>query len=108
MKLGGNHVYLCTIAKEGHTALTIDPYLCYAFYPIPQEKGVRIQEGSLLLMFNALGIPSWGTFGLAILTWGVWAPFSIAVPSFQFKWAVDLEVFTSGHSQIKCSMLLQW
>ena len=64
----GNNVHLCTIIKEGHTAFTIDPYLHYIFYPIPLEKGVGIQEWSLLLMFYALGIPSWGVFCLAVLT----------------------------------------
>ena len=64
----GNHIYFCTIIEEGHTSLPIDPYLSQVFYPIPLEKGVRIQEGSLLLMLYALGVSSWGTFGLAVLT----------------------------------------
>ena len=54
--------------KKGHTALSIDPYLSYAFNPIPLEKGAGIQEGSLCAAFYALGIPSWGTFSLVALT----------------------------------------
>ena len=76
--------------------------------PYYQEKGVRIQEGSLCAMPYALGVPSWVAFGFATLTGEVWAPFSGVIPSFQFKWVANLDVFTSGDLQIKCSVLLQW
>ena len=101
-------IYLHIVVKEGHTSLSIDPYLGHVLHPIPPKKGVGIQEGSLLVMSYALGISSWGAFSLVTLTWGIWTPFSSTVPSFQFKWAADLDAFTSGHLWIKCSLLLQW
>ena len=101
-RLGGNCIYLCTVIEKGHIALSIDPYLSIIFDPIPPEKGVGFQEESLFVPSYLLDIPSWGTFGLAILTGGAQAPFSGAVPSFQFKWAADPDGF------IKCSVLLQW
>ena len=81
-KTQGNSIYLHTFVEEGNTALSINPYLGYIFDPIPLEKGVGIQEGSLFVMSYALGIPSWGTFSLAALTWGVWAVFFGAISSF--------------------------
>ena len=103
-----NLIYLCTIVKKGHTALSIDPHLSYIFDPIPPEKVVRIEEGSLCVASYTLGVSFWGTFRLAVFTRGAWAPFSGTVPSFQFNWAADLDACTSGHSQIKCPILLQW
>ena len=89
-------VFICTpLSRKGHTALSIDPYLSYIFDPMPWEKGVRIQEGSLSVASYALGIPSWGAFGLVTLTWEGWAPFSSAIPSFWFKWVADLDALTS-------------
>ena len=67
-KILSDGVYLCTVVTEGHTALSISPYLCYIFDPIPLVEGIGIQEGSLCMMPYALGNPFWGTFGLAILT----------------------------------------
>ena len=107
-KLGSDCIYLHTIVKEGHTALSINPYLGHILNPIQLEKGVGIQEGSLFVTSYALDIPSWGSFGLASVTRGVWTPFSGAIPSFWFKWAADLDAFISRHLQIKCSLLLQW
>ena len=107
-KIWSDGVYLNAIIKEGHTALSIYPSLGYIFDPIPSVEGIGIQEGSLCAMPYALGIHSWGIFNLAILTQGVWAPFSGAIPSFQFKWVAVLDAFTNGHSWIKCSRLLQW
>ena len=103
-----NSVYLHAVIKEGHTALSVDSYLGYLFDPIPLVEGIGIQEGNLHTMSYALGIPSGSAFGLVALTWGIWAPFSGAIPSFWFKWVADLDDFTNGHSQIKCSGLLQW
>ena len=57
-------VDLGTIFQEGHASLSIDSYLGYILNPILSVKGVRIQEGSLCLVFHALGVPSWGTFGM--------------------------------------------
>ena len=103
-----NSIYLHTIIKEVYIALSINSYLSYVFDPIPLVEEIRIQEGSLFVMSYTLGIPSGGTFGLATSTWGVQAPFSSTIPSFQFKWVADLDAFTNGHSWIKCSGLLQW
>ena len=102
-KIWCDDVYLHAIIKKDHTTLPIHPYLGYVFNPIPSVEGVMIQEGSLCAMSYALGIPSWSIFGLVALTWEVLAPFSSAVPFFQFKWVADLDAFTNGHSQIKCS-----
>ena len=105
-KIWSDGVYLHAIIKEGLTALSINPYLGYVFIPIPLVEGIGIQEGILCVKPYALCIPFWGTFGLAILTWGVWAPFSGAITSFQFKWVAVLDAFTNGHSLIKYSELL--
>ena len=64
-------VYLCAIIEEGYAALSINPYPGYIFDPIPLVEGIEIKERSLCMMPYALGVPSWGTFGLAALTWGV-------------------------------------
>ena len=53
-------IYLCTIIKEGHTALSIDPHLGYILHPMPLLQGNGIQEGSLCVLLYALGAPSWG------------------------------------------------
>ena len=100
-KIWSDGVYLCTIVKEGHTALSINPYLGYVFDPIPLVEGIGIQGGGLCVTPYTLGVPSWGTFDLAAMTRGVWAPFSGAIPSFWFKWVAVLDAFTNGHSQIK-------
>ena len=63
-----NSIYLHTFIKKGHTAFSVDPYLAMFFDPIPLEKGVGIQEGSLSVASYALGIPSWGVFSLVTLT----------------------------------------
>ena len=67
-KLGSNGIYLHTIIEEGHTALSVNPYLDYIFDPISLEEVIRIQEGSLCVMSYTLGIPSRGAFSLATLT----------------------------------------
>ena len=61
-------IYLHAIIKEGHTALSVNPYLGYIFDSIPLVEGIGIQGGSLCTMPYALGIPFWGAFGLATLT----------------------------------------
>ena len=61
-------IYLHAVIEEGYAALSVNPYLEYIFDPIPLVEGIRIQEGSLYMMSYALGILSWGTFGLAVLT----------------------------------------
>ena len=63
-KIWSDGFYLCSGIKEGHTALSINPYLGYVFDPIPLVEGIRIQEGILCAMPCALCVPSWGT-----LTW---------------------------------------
>ena len=103
-----NSIYLCDIIEEGHTALSINPYLGYVFDPIPLVEGIGIQEGSLCVMSYTLVVPSGGTFGLVTLTWGIQTPFSGAFPSFQFKRVPDLDALTNGHSWTKGSRLLQW
>ena len=77
-----NSIYVCTIIEESHTALSINPYLGYIFDPVPLVEGIGIQEGSLWMTSYALGIPSRDAFSLVALTWGVWTPFSSAIPSF--------------------------
>ena len=47
--------------------LSVNPYLGYIFDPITSVGETRIEEGSLCAMPYALGVPSWGTFGLATL-----------------------------------------
>ena len=74
-----------TVNEKGHTALSIDPYLSYIFNPIPLEKGARIQEGSLFVPSYALCIPSWGTFGLVILTGGPGLPSLAPSPPFSLN-----------------------
>ena len=101
-------IYLHTIIEKGYAALSINAYPGYIFNPIPSVEGIGIQERSLCMTAYALGIPFWGTFGLADLTSGVQAPFSSAVPFFHFKWMAFLDAFSNGHLQIKCSGLLQW
>ena len=56
-------IYLHAVIKECYAALSVNPYLCYIFDPIPLVEGIRIQDGSLCMMPYALGISSWGTFG---------------------------------------------
>ena len=68
-------VYLHAIVKEGHTALSINPYPGHVFDPIPSLERVGIQEGSLCVTYYALGIPSWGAFG------GVTFPGGSGLPS---------------------------
>ena len=96
-----NGVYLCTIVQEGHAALSINPYPGYIFDPIPSVEGIGIQEGSMCMMFYALGILPWGTFGMVAFPGGVWAPFIGAIPSFQFKCKPVLDATTNGQAQIK-------
>ena len=74
-------VYLCTIVKEGNTALSINPYPGHVFNPIPSLERVGIQEGSLCLMSYALGVPSWGAFGRVTFPRGFWAPSFGDIPS---------------------------
>ena len=57
-------IYLCTIIKEGHTALFIDSNLGYILDPMPLLEGIRIQEGSLFALLYALGAPSGGVVGI--------------------------------------------
>ena len=57
-----NGVDLGAIVQESHVSLPIDSYPGYILNPVPSVKGVRIQEGSLCLVFYALGVPSWDTF----------------------------------------------
>ena len=59
-----NSVDLGTIAQESHAALLTDSYFGYVLDPVPLVKGVGIQEGSLCLVFYALGVLSWGTFSM--------------------------------------------
>ena len=56
--------YLCTIIKEGHTALSINPYPGYIFDPVPLVEGTGIQEGSLCMTPYALAVLPWSTFGM--------------------------------------------
>ena len=51
-------IYLCTIIKEDHTALSIDLNLGYILDPMPSLDGIGIQEGSLCVLLYALGAPS--------------------------------------------------
>ena len=101
-KIRSDGAYLCTVIKEGYAALSINLYLGYIFDPIPLVEGIGIQEGRLCAMPYALGIPSGGTFGLAIFTWGVQALFSSAIPSFWFKllclhqWALMDKMFQAA------------
>ena len=74
-------VYLHAIVKEGHAALSINPYPGHVFDPVPLLERARIQEGSLCAMSYALGIPFWGAFGGVTFPRGVWAPFFGAIPS---------------------------
>ena len=62
---GHNGIYLYTITKEGHTALSIDLHLGYILEPMPLLEGVRIQEGSLCTLLYTLGTPSGGIIGMA-------------------------------------------
>ena len=57
--------YLCAIIKEGHTALSVNPYTGYIFDPVPLVKEIRIQEGSLCMTPYALRVTSWGAFSMA-------------------------------------------
>ena len=77
-----NSVDLGTIVQESHAPLPTDSHPGYILDPILSVKGVRIQERSLHLASYALGVPSWGTFGVVTFPWGVWAPFFGAIPSF--------------------------
>ena len=55
-------VYLHTIVKEDHTALSINPDPGHIFDPIPSLERAWFQEGSLCATSYALGILSWGAF----------------------------------------------
>ena len=103
-----NGVDLGTVVQESHAYLPIDSYSGYVLDPVPLVKWVRIQEGSLHLVFYTLGVLSWGTFGMVAFPWGAKAPFFGAIPSLQFKWESVLDSTTSGQSGIKLSGLLQW
>ena len=70
-------------------------------------KGVRIQEGSLYSAFYALGVLSWGTFGMAIFPRGPQPPFLSTIPSFQFKGASAFIPASCGQLQMKWSGLSQ-
>ena len=94
-------VYLCTIVKEGHIALSINPYSGHIFDPIPSLERVGIQEGSLCVTSYALDIPSWGAFNGVTLPRGIWAPFFGAIPSLQFKFGSFLAYFTNRQSLMK-------
>ena len=48
-------------------ALSIDFYPGHILNPIPLVKWVLIEEGSLCLASYAMGVPSWGTFGMVAL-----------------------------------------
>ena len=48
-------------------------------------------------MSYALGILSWGAFGMVAFPWGAQAPFLGAIPSFQFKCESVLDPFTKGN-----------
>ena len=61
-------VFICMLLLRRAIQLSINSYLGYSFDPIPLMKGIVIQEDSLCAMPYTLGIPSWGTFSLAILT----------------------------------------
>ena len=60
-----------TIVKEGHAALSINPYPGYIFYPIPRLEGIGIQEGSLCTISYALVILYWGAFDRVTFTRGI-------------------------------------
>ena len=94
-------VYLCTIVKEGHTALSINPYPGHIYDPIPSLERVGIHEESLCVTSYAMGIPSWGTFGGVAFPRGVWAPFFGTIPSLQFMFGSLLANFTNGQSMMK-------
>ena len=57
-------VYLCTVIKEDHTALSINPHPGYIFDPVSSVEGIGIPEESLCMIPYALSIPSWGAFGM--------------------------------------------
>ena len=61
-------VFNCVLLSRRALQLSINPYLVYIFDLIPSVEEIRIQEGSLCVMPYALGILSWGTFSLAVLT----------------------------------------
>ena len=61
-----NGIYLLTIIKKGHTALSIDLHLGYILDPMPLLEGVRIQEGSLCTLLYTLGTPAGGIIGMVI------------------------------------------
>ena len=63
-KIWHNSVCLCAIIKEDHTALSVNPYSGYIFHPIPLVEGIGIQEGSLVTIPYALGVPSWSSFSM--------------------------------------------
>ena len=77
-----NSIYLYTIIKKGHAALSVNPYLGYIFDPIPLEKRVGIQEGSLCVESYTIGIPSWAP--LAWLPWLVGPGLPLLMPSSLF------------------------
>ena len=62
LKIWNDGVYFCAVIKEGYAALSIYPYPGYIFDPMQLVKGIGIQEGSLVMMSYALGIPSWDAF----------------------------------------------
>ena len=104
---GHDSIYLCTIIKEGCTALPIDLHLGYIFDPVPMLEGIRIQEGSLLMLSYTWGTTSMAAFGVVPFIGGVQAPFFGAVPSLQFKGNFAPNAFTKGQLQMKCSKLIQ-
>ena len=67
MKTWHDSIYLHIIIEEGHTALSINPYLGYIFDPIPLVEGIGIQEGSLCTVHLCLGHPLLGYLWLGHL-----------------------------------------
>ena len=59
------------------------------------------------MMFFALGILPWGTFGVVTFPGGVQAPFVSTAPSFQFKCEPALDATTNGQAWMKWSRMLQ-
>ena len=100
-------IYLCTIIKESHVALSVDLHLGYIFDPMPMLEGIRIQEGSLHTLTYALGATAMAAFSVVTFVGGAWIPFFGAIPSLQFKCDFAPNALTNGQSQMKCSKLLQ-
>ena len=74
------------LSKRSHASLPIDSYPGHVFDPVQSVKGVRIQEGSLCLVFYALGVPSWDTFSRVMpLFEGLGLPSLVPSPLFSLN-----------------------